>query len=129
MTNTLTEVRVLLKAALETGGVDNVYVVAPAKAAPPMAYVGPGAPYITYEGATFGGEIVRCDVVVVAGRGTNDKAAEDLDLLVLSVIDSIDPAMFQVNDVGRPGRVNINGQEYLATSIEVQTEIHRERTP
>jgi hypothetical protein len=98
----------------------------PAKVTPPFAFVGPGFPYVTYEGATFHAFIAHFSVGVVAGRGTNEAAAEELDDLVLQVLDAVAAdGGFQANDVERPGRISLNGQEYLACTIDIQTEIHR----
>jgi hypothetical protein len=126
MTNSLTDHRTILKDLLVAGGLEHTFVIVPPKATPPMVFVGPGSPYITYEGATFGGVIAHFDVGIVAGKGTNETAAEELDEMVLEVLDAIRAAgTFQANDVDRPGRINLNGQEHLACSIDVQTEIHR----
>lgn len=125
MTNSLTDHRTILKDVLVAAGL-HAFVIVPAKATPPMVFVGPGSPYITYEGAAFGGIIAHFDVGIVASKGTNETAAADLDEMVLAVLDAIrDDGGFQANDVDRPGRINLNGQEHLACSIDVQTEIHR----
>lgn len=126
MSNSLTDHREILKQILVDGGLAHAFVIVPPKATPPLVFVGPGSPYVTYEGANFGGMIAHFDVGIVAGRGTNETAAEELDEMVLQVLDAIHEAgTFQANDVDRPGRINLNGQEHLACSIDVQTEIHR----
>lgn len=126
MTNTLTEHRDILKDILTSAGIENAYVIIPARATPPLIFVGPGTPYVSYDGATFGSFIGHFDVGVVAGRGSNETAAEELDDQILTVLDAIAAdGRFQANDVDRPGAISINGQTYLACSIDVQTEIHR----
>lgn len=126
MTNTLTEHRDILKSILEDGGIESAYVIIPARATPPFVFVGPGIPYVTYDGASFGGFIGHFDVGIVASRGSNETAAEELDDMILAVLDAIaSDGRFQANDVDRPGSININGQTHLACSIDVQTEIHR----
>lgn len=125
MSNALTQVRSDLAGVL-TAAQMFAFVTVPESARPPLTFVGPGSPYVTYEGAVFGGEIVRCSVVVVASTGTNDVAAEELDAMVLTVLDAIaETDAFLVGDVDQPGQLAINGQPHLAVSIEVQTEIHR----
>lgn len=128
MTNALTEVREKLATVLTDVGL-HAFKTVPDRAVPPMVYVAPGSPYVSYEGAAFRGEIVRCNVIPVASRGTNDGAAEELDDLVLKVLDALRQREgldeFLVNDVGLPGQVTLNGQQHLAVAIEVQTEIQR----
>lgn len=125
MSNYLTDVRKALKDLLTAAGF-NAFVSPPAKATPPMVYVGPGSPYLAFEGASFGGgRIVRSTLVVVASRGTNEVAAEELDDLIVSVIDTVDAHDdFQVDTADLPGQIKLNGQSYLAVSIDVQTEVH-----
>lgn len=126
MTNELTQVREDLKALL-TAAEFFAFTTVPERAVPPMAYVAPGFPYMSYDGASYGGGvIVRCNVVVIAKRGTNDVAAEALDDMVLRVIDAVDGSEdFLVSQVDIPGQISINGQLHLGVSIEVQREIQR----
>lgn len=126
MTNALTDHRTLLRDILSDAGIDHAFVIVPERVTPPFAYVGPGLPYVTYEGATFGGMIAHFAVGVVASKGTNEVAAEELDDLVLRVLDAVAAdGRYQVNEVDNPGRITLNGQTYLACSIDIQTEIHR----
>lgn len=123
MTNPLTSARTDLKQVLVDADV-NAFSIPPAKASPPFAYVGPGLPYLTFEGATFGGRIANLSVVVVAGKGTNEMAAEELDELILTTVDAIEATDdFRVLEVDNPGQLKLNGQDYLATSMTVQREI------
>ncbi len=126
MTNDLTQVRTDLKGLLEAADFF-AFTIIPERATPPFAYVMPGLPYLSFEGATYGGGvIVRCNVGVVAKRGANESTAEALDLMVLQVLDAVDQQDgFVVSEVDLPGQVTINGQAHLAVSIEVQKEIHR----
>lgn len=125
--NDLTTVRTSLEGELAAGLTDvAVHVTVPDHASAPMVFVAPGSPYVTREGANFGGEIVRLNVIPVAAAGSNDQAAEDLDGLVLRVLDALEPSeTFVAGDVDLPGQVVINGQSHLACSIEVTTEIRR----
>lgn len=99
----------------------------PEKAAPPMAYVGPGEPYLTPEGAAFGGHIARLQVVLVASAGVNDTRADELDAMVDTAVAALDDLPGEPLDyeVGRPGEIAINGQPYLGVAINVTTEIPR----
>lgn len=123
--NALTEVRTRLADLLKDAGF-HAFSIVPAKVTPPVAMVAPGEPYVTREGATFGGEIVRCNVVLTTGRGVNDKTAAEIDELLLKALDALEAADdFVVGDVGQPGQVALNNQNYLGVSVEVLTEIHR----
>lgn len=124
MSNALSDVRDRLKAVLEGVGL-HAFAVVPPKVTPPFAYVAPGDPYVTYEGANFGGEIVTCNVGAVVAAGANDVTAEGLDDAVLLILDALlDSDDFTGLDV-EVGAITVNGQSYLGASIRVQTEIHR----
>lgn len=118
-------VRDTIQAAMQVAGL-HAFSVVPERAVPPMAWVAPGDPYVTREGATFGGEIVRHEVVLVAPAGVNEVMAGELDELIVTALDALEanPDLF-VSDVGQPGRIQINGQQYLAAAIAVSTEIRR----
>ena len=126
MSNVLTDLRVAVKATL-TGAGFRTFTTVPDKVAPPCAFVSPGEPYITRENAAFGGEIVRHQVVIVAASGVNDVRAESLDALLLKALDALHgDDRWDVGDVDRPGQITLGGQQFLATSIELVQEIHRE---
>lgn len=98
----------------------------PSRFAPPAIFVGPGDPYITREGMTFGGEQVRHQVTVVTAAGVNEQRADELDALIVNTLDALYVLEdFDVGEVGRPGQVSIGGQSYLAAAIDVTTQIHR----
>lgn len=120
------QVRTDVAAALTAGGM-HAFTNVPEVATAPMAWVAPGDPYVTREDATFGGEIVTCEVVVVASAGTNEYQAEELDDLIVTALDALEAAGIDVTDVGRPGRVTISAtnQTHLAAAIGTRTEIHR----
>lgn len=104
----------------------NAFTVMPETAAVPCVWVVPGDPYISREGATFGGLIVRHQVNFAAAAGTNEATAEALDAMVLDVMDALDQIDGLVTgDVDRVGLAPINGQQNLAAGINVLTEIHR----
>lgn len=123
MSNTLTDSRTALRDLLG-GEAANVYVAVPNVVSPPCTFVAPGSPYLTHDGASFGGTVAHYSVVTIAGRGTNDVAAEELDGQILDLVALIGNSDdFTLDDVGQPGQIAISGQSYLAASIEVQTEV------
>lgn len=125
MSNALTDTRDRLKTALAEAGL-TAHVTVPERVTPPLAFVAPGEPYLTPEGATFGGEILRHEIVVVARAGVNDKKAADLDALIVTAVDALQTVEDQVvEEVSRPGQISLGGQAFLATTIHVKTEIHR----
>lgn len=122
----LADHRTAITAALDAVGI-TAHTVVPERWAPPGVFVGPGDPYISREGMTFGGEIVRYAVTLVVASGTNEVRAAELDALILRALDALYGLEdFDVADVERPGQVSINGEAHLATSIDVTTQIHRE---
>lgn len=126
MSNVLTDLRVAVKSVL-TAAEFRTFTTVPDKVTPPCAFVSPGEPYITRDGATFGGEIVRHQVVIVAAAGVNDVKAESLDTLLLRALDALAADdRWDVGDVDRPGQITLGGQAFLATAIELVQEIHRE---
>ena len=123
MSNALADARAALRDLLG-GEAANVYVAVPNVVSPPCTFVAPGAPYLTHEGAAFGGAIAHYSVVTIAGRGTNEASAEALDGQILGLIALIEGSDdFLLEDVQQPGQISISGQNYLAASIEVQTEV------
>jgi hypothetical protein len=126
VSNVLTDLRVAIKATLDAAGF-RTFITVPSQVTPPCAFVSPADPYLTREGATFGGEIVRHRVVVVTSAGINDTTAESLDALLLTALDALYASDdWDVDSVGSPGPIAINGSQYLAVPIELQQEIHRE---
>jgi hypothetical protein len=125
VSNAYTAVRERIKAALATAGL-HAFEIVPENLTPPAVWVAPADPYITREGAVFGGEIVHHEVVVVTGAGVNAVQADALGGLIIATVDALDtdPDLV-VGDVGRPGQIAINGQKFLACAIAVDIEIHR----
>lgn len=125
MTNVLTQLRLDLQAALKAARL-NAFLTVPDKATPPMVYVAPGDPYLSFDGANFGGQIARHQIVAVARAGVNTAAAEAIDELALEVLDALsDLDDHLVTEVGQPGQITINGQQHLALAVSVETEIRR----
>lgn len=114
-----------LATALRQAGIP-AFATKPDKFSPPAAFVGPGDPYITREGANFGGEVLHHEVVVVTRSGVNDKRADDLDQLITKALDALYALDdFDTGEVGRPGQINVSGQSHLAAAISVSCQIHR----
>ncbi|NYD43935.1 hypothetical protein [Nocardioides panaciterrulae] len=116
--------RTELKDALTAAGYF-AFSTVPEIAQPPMVYVAPAEPYISLEGAAFGGVIVHHQIVVVAGPGVNEQRADELDGLVEGVLFVI-ADLVGLFEVGRPGSIELSGQAYIAVAITTQTEIQLE---
>lgn len=126
MSNALTDLRTAVKAVLDEAGF-RTFTTVPSQVTPPCAFVSPGDPYLTREGAAFGGEIVRHRVVVVTAAGINDTTAESLDELLLTALDALYASVdWDVTEVGSPGPIGLNNAQYLAVPIDIQQQIHRE---
>ena len=118
-----------MKTALADVGL-SAFSTTPDVAAPPLVYVGPGAPYVTREGAAFGHVIAHNQVVVVASPGVNEATADELDQMVVDTLIALEDAeVVDTFSVGRPGAVVLDGQEYLAVGIDTTTEITQEFGP
>lgn len=125
----LSEARGALAAALATlevgGELVQVFRTWPEKVIPPCVLVGPGDPYVNpnFQGASFTESLVGLRATLVAGAGTNDVAADDLDDLIVAALAAIDAAQPQglyPVAVERPGRIDLNGQSFLGCVVNVQ---------
>lgn len=124
MTADLTGLRGQLKTALVAADFF-AFSTLPEKAPPPLVYVAAGDPYVTPVGATFGGLVVNHQLVLVASAGVNEARADELDEMIAGVIDVIEGLGEFGYEVGRPGSITIEGQDYLGVAIELQTETRR----
>lgn len=97
----------------------------PEVAAPPLVYVAPNEPYVSLDGATFGGVIVHHQIVIVAAPGVNEQRADELDDLVEGVLAVVGPRV-DTFEVGRPGQLTFNGQPHIGVAIDTTTEIRLE---
>ena len=125
MSNQLADVRATLKAAMEAADL-RTFTVVPERYVPPAVILEADDPYISFEGAVFGGLIVHHRLIVIAGVGINEVTAADLDSRLLKVLDAV-PADHAIDDVGRPGRWDVNGQSHPAAVVSVLTEVIREQ--
>lgn len=124
MTGALVAKRAELRDALTAAGMF-AFSTLPENADPPMAYVAPGDPYVSAEGASFGAVIAHHQVVLVAGPGVNEVRADELDEMVETALTAV-ADLVGTFEVDRPGSIDINGQAYIAVAIFTQTEIRLE---
>lgn len=125
--NPYTAARNTIRDTLATAGL-NAFTTVPARATPPLAFAGPSDPYLSREdGRAFDVEVMRLDVVLVASRGVSDTQAAELDDMLVAALDALNPLdpEWVVRRVDQPGRISLAGQEYLAVSINVESEIQR----
>ena len=125
MSNLIVEKRNALREALSAADL-NIYVTKPSKGLTfPLAFIAPGDPYITTEGAAFGSEIVNFDIVLVPKAGITEERANELDDLILQALDAVFAADFDTTRVERPGSITLNGSDYVAAVVTASTQIHR----
>jgi hypothetical protein len=125
VSNVFAEQRELIAGALSAAGV-RAHTTVPARWTPPGAFVGPGDPYITREGANFGCEVVRHRVTLVISAGTNETQADDLDNMIVKALDALYALEdFDTGDVRRPRKVAVNGQAYPGVFVDLLAEVNR----
>lgn len=120
----LSTVRADLVELLQPAVSMSVFSEFPEVVAAPFVAVGPGSPYIEFEGATFGHRRVRLAATIVADVGTNDMRVAELDAYIVALVEQVDASdNFMVYQVDQPGQIVINGQPHLGASVLVLTEI------
>lgn len=124
MSNQLAGVREGLQVSLE-GAELRVFTIVPEVYTPPAIILEADDPYISLEGAVFGGFLVHHRLIVVGVAGINEVSVADLDERLLKALDAI-PDDHAIDDVARPGRWDVNGQTYPAAVISVHTEVIRD---
>lgn len=89
---------------------------------PPVAFVGPGSPYIegNFEGMNFGESKVNLTITLVVEPGTNSPQANALDDLIVKTVGFIEsqPDLY-IDEVDRPAAVQLNGQRYLGCLVNL----------
>lgn len=124
--SSLTDWRVTIRDAIAAKG-HTVHTTAPERPSPPLIFVGPSDPYLSREeGRAFGEEVLRLEVIPVAGKGVNDVKAEELDRMIddcLAALDGIEGLV--VRRVDRPGQISLANQAYLACAVNVECEVYR----
>jgi hypothetical protein len=101
-----------------------VFSELPERVTPPCIAVGPGDPYVEFEGATFGARRVRLAATFIGDVGTNDIRAGEIDEAVVAMVTAIDNSgEFMVTQVAQPGQIAINGQACLGVMVLALTEV------
>ena len=101
-----------------------VYAVLPEVTTPPLIVIGPGDPWVEFEGAPFGRCRPRLAVTFIADRGTNDVRVGEVTDAVVAIMRAVnDSDDFMVVQVDQPGQVVLNGQAHLGASVLVLTEV------
>lgn len=103
-------------------GADEVHTqgYVPSKFVPPGVIVRYGSPYIQ-PGDAFGKHVVNFQVLIVAGRGTNDKVTKELDDRLVGVLKTLTANNWHVDSVASPTIEPFNNAEYLAVELDVKT--------
>jgi hypothetical protein len=105
---------------LQEFGLD-VYDYVPERVTPPVVVIRPGSPYIA-PGSVGRVYDLNLELVVVAGFATNETATDDLDQLIQQTLSAI-PQDAGVGSVAQPYILAVNGNDYLATTINVDLQI------
>lgn len=121
---TLAGKREELRAALAAAELA-AFSTVPEVVTPPLAFVTPNEPYVTLEGASFGGVIVHHQISLVASPGVNEVTADELDQMVQTALVAV-ADLIGTLEVGRPGSISLNNQTHIAVAIDVTTEIRLE---
>ena len=122
----LAEVRSGLRTVIADAlpGTTQVFATIPERVAAPFVAIGPGDPYIEFEGVPFGGKRIRLAVTCVVTAGTNDLQADALDDLLLAAAEAVDATgEFVVERILAPGQIAINGQPHLGATLSVLVEV------
>jgi hypothetical protein len=127
VSNSLTDVREALAAALTTAGFRSTAEV-PQTFSPPLCWVAPRAPY-RKAGQTFGLKRISLAVVCLASTGTNAVALEAVDQLASDVADAVEAMTgFRLDseEIDAPQLFpSAQGQEYLGAVVNVLVEVAR----
>lgn len=109
-----------LALTLQEAGLD-VYDYIPERVTPPVVVIRPAAPYIAPSsvGSTYD---LNLELVIVAGFATNETTTDDLDDLIEQTLLAI-PSDAGVGSVAQPYLLVLNGNDYLATTINVDLQI------
>ena len=109
-----------LALTLQEAGLD-VYDYIPGRVTPPVVVIRSGSPYIAPSsvGSTYD---LNLELVIVAGFATNETTIEDLDDLIEQTLMAI-PADAGVGSVASPYLLAMNGNDHLATTINVDLQI------
>lgn len=102
----------------------NAHAVIPGTATPPLVYVAPDDPYVTWEeGTSFGECLVHHQVVVVTKAGTGEKRVPELEADVLTAVKALNTIdNTDVTAVSGFFAVTLTGSgQQMACAIETRT--------
>jgi hypothetical protein len=93
-----------------------VYEFIPERPNTPCFILSPGSPYIT-QGTAFCDFATRFEVLVLAGKSTNEAATNLLDQLIVESVDALET--WFIEEVETPSAFEINGATFLGTKIQI----------
>lgn len=93
-----------------------VYEFIPERPNTPCFILSPGSPYIT-QGTAFCDFTTRFEVLILAGKSTNEAATNLLDQLIVESVDALET--WFIDEVETPSAFEINGATYLGTKIQI----------
>jgi hypothetical protein len=93
----------------------------PARIVPPCAVVVPASPYITRDDVAFGHGIAQFELWIVTDQAENQVATEQLDDMIATICPALLLAGFAVETVNEPFLYQVQGGNYLTTSILTTT--------
>ena len=121
MVNELTQARQDIATAINDAGL-KAYDYVQESFTPPACIVVPDNPFIT---APVGDNPFRqpysvaMQVVLIGGKGTNQKTATQIDSMIVNVIDALDED-WDITEVGAPQEVSLKGVAYLGALITLK---------
>lgn len=93
----------------------------PSRITPPLAIISPAGTYIS-QGDTFTSFELGLEITLIAQTASNPKAQESLDDAIVTAIGAI-PIRYRITSVDQPFALQTGNAEYLATRINVTTNI------
>jgi hypothetical protein len=109
-----------LALTLQEAGLD-VYDYVPERVTPPVLVLRPGSPYIA-PGSVGSCYDLNLELVIVSGHATNETTSDDLDDLIEQTLVAL-PTDAGVGSVAQPYLLSLNGNDYLATTINIDLQI------
>ncbi len=111
------EIKLQLNAVLLTNRQDiQVYEFIPERPNTPCFILSPGSPYLT-QGTAFCDFATRFEVLILAGKSTNEAATTLLDQLIVESVDALET--WFIEEVETPSAFEINGATYLGTKVQI----------
>ncbi len=89
---------------------------------PPCAAVVPHQPYLRWprpgEQIPFGHLVVSIDVLLIAGRETSKKVADQMDKLIWDAAKALDD--YDTTQVSSPGVVTLNSAKFIGSVLTIE---------